>query len=217
MNAIELSEFIRCNFPAGKKSLSLRKSIYGVGINDSTYEVQPSDGEVSLLCPCYKSWKSIMARCYSKGYQATRPTYVGASVHESWISFSSFRDWWLDNYVDGWHLDKDLLVFGNNVYGPDTCKYVPVRINCFAMKGRMRGSKTAIGTHFHEKLGKYHAHCRNPFTGMLDGIGFFETESDARGAWMKKKIEFANQLRCEMDLIDERIFHNTIKIIEAAQ
>lgn len=32
-------------------------------------------------------------------------------------------------HMEGWHLDKDILLKGNKVYSPETCAFVPAKIN----------------------------------------------------------------------------------------
>ena len=35
------------------------------------------------------------------------------------------KEWFDKNYIEGWHLDKDLIVKGNKVYSPTTCMLPP--------------------------------------------------------------------------------------------
>ena len=97
-------------------------SILGVGISDADYPVGRS-------CPYYKTWLSMLERCYSPRNLGNRPTYVGCTVVEAWHRFSTFRIWMEQQDWQGKQLDKDLLVIGNKVYGPDTCIFVSLRIN----------------------------------------------------------------------------------------
>ncbi len=79
-------------------------------------------------------WHSILGRCYSEEVQKNRPTYKGCSVDENWHNFQVFAEWFEENYnpetMQGWHLDKDILVKGNKIYSPETCCFVPNEINC---------------------------------------------------------------------------------------
>lgn len=58
----------------------------------------------------------MLRRCYDAKLQVRFPSYVGCSVHADWHSYSAFKLWFDKNYVDGYHLDKDILFPGNMVY-----------------------------------------------------------------------------------------------------
>lgn len=87
-----------------------------------------------LLATRYKTWASMLSRCYSEREQARFPTYIGCSVDPRWHIASVFKKWFDRHYVEGYHLDKDILVPGNKVYGPDTCCFVPGEINLLILK-----------------------------------------------------------------------------------
>ena len=116
--------------PASKKSLSGRSLLYGVGVNDSDYVTDKrKNKKVIWKCPFYEKWTSMLTRCYSLKYHKRYPTYIGCSVCPEWHYFSKFRLWMELQNWKGMDLDKDLLVKGNQVYGPDTCCFVPAAIN----------------------------------------------------------------------------------------
>ena len=79
----------------------------------------------------YESWRGMIKRCYCPKTQVRQPSYIGCSVHADWHNFQTFAKWYTEQpgYVEGWDLDKDLLVEGNKVYGPDTCVLLPRQIN----------------------------------------------------------------------------------------
>ena len=110
--------------------MKIGKLVYGVGINDAEYvvvkreEVGNVDGKrkrkTVWRCPFYKTWSSMLRRCYSTKYQERCPTYMGCSVSEEWHTFSVFRNWMESQDWQDTQLDKDLLVEGNKVYSPET-------------------------------------------------------------------------------------------------
>ena len=57
----------------------------------------------------------------------------GCTVDETWHNFQAFAEWYENNYYEipneTMQLDKDILLKGNKVYGPDTCIIVPNSIN----------------------------------------------------------------------------------------
>jgi hypothetical protein len=58
------------------------------------------------------------------------------------LYFSQFKAWYDENYREGFQLDKDILVPGNKIYSPESCRYVPPYINsllldCGASRGEL--------------------------------------------------------------------------------
>lgn len=97
--------------------------------------------------PAYVKWYSMLYRCYNLSCQEKNPTYVGCSVHPLWHGAESFLGWY-DSYPykeADWHLDKDILISGNKVYGPETCCIVPREINNFFKKRHRDTSEVALG------------------------------------------------------------------------
>ena len=215
MNKVELSMFIEANYQAAATSIAKRKLQCGVGVNDAHYATQPIVNDKQIKDPAYRAWVNMLVRAYDPKYHARYPTYVGVTVCKEWHSFSAFRAWWLDNYREGWHLDKDLMVVGNREYGPDACVYIPSRLNAFTIDcGASRGN-LPIGVSICKTTGKYKAQCSNPITGKNRNLGRFTTLESAHEAWIKCKLELAAQLKPDMDAIDQRIHPNVVTIIKA--
>lgn len=209
MNSIELSNFIMENYQ--NTSQNKRSFVCGVGINDANYTTQPRVNGGRLNCPAYVCWKHMLSRCYTNGYK----TYVGVTVCEEWLIFSNFRKWWVSNSVDGWELDKDLLVVGNKIYSPKTCLFVPPWLNSFLNDRRSVRSKHGIGVTPHNKSGLFRARCNNRLIGTSETIGLFKSELEAKNAWKNRKIEIITSMKDEVDDINGLIFENIVKIIEA--
>lgn len=104
-------------------------SVYGVGyIGQGKYKLfknkKPS--------PATSFWYNMLSRSYSEKYHKTHPTYKDVKVCEEWHNFQNFAKWYEENwkpYMDGWHLDKDILFKGNKIYSPETCCFVPHEVN----------------------------------------------------------------------------------------
>lgn len=118
------------------------KKVCGVGINDADYATQGRDKITGKRwwCPYYSRWHSMIKRCYSEKYQEKNPTYKGCAVCEEWLYFSNFKRWVEEQDWKGKHLDKDFLVEGNKVYGPDTCVFMDGSLNTFTtLRAALRG------------------------------------------------------------------------------
>lgn len=189
--------------------------VCGVGVNDADYLTQPIIDGKRVRCPAYDAWGRMLTRCYSAKHHRRGPTYIGVKVCEEWLSFMAFRKWWVENQVDGWQLDKDLLS-DNRIYSPETCIFVPSWLNHFTIDcGAARGG-WPVGVYFNKEAGALKAQCRHPF-GRREWLGTFSTPEEGHAAWLARKLEIANELKHLMDDIDARIFPRVIEIISRSK
>lgn len=97
----------------------------------------------------YVTWMGMLRRCYDEKYHKKYPTYIGCSVCEEWHNFQNFAKWYDENYCSNnkerSELDKDILIKGNKLYSPETCIFVPQRINSLFTKVDKRRGKCFIG------------------------------------------------------------------------
>lgn len=82
----------------------------------------------------YSIWHHILQRCYCEKTQIKQPSYKSCTIDERWHNFQVFAEWCKINYINGFALDKDILVNGNKIYGPETCCFVPQEINNLFIK-----------------------------------------------------------------------------------
>lgn len=66
--------------------------VFGVGINDADYAVQPKINGVQVCCLFYRKWKNMLERCYYPKELVKHPTYQGCVVCDEWIYFSNFKE-----------------------------------------------------------------------------------------------------------------------------
>lgn len=180
------------------------KLVYGVGVNDSEKPTRVN----GVLIPSYTRWTDMLKRCYSGNELARRPTYVSCSVHPDWFSFSAFDEWFTSHYVDGYHLDKDLLVLGNKVYSESTCIFVPQWLNSFVIEGTSARGKYLLGVSWHEHANKFRTQCRNPITKKNECVGYFCCELEAHEKWKERKLQHVENMKTELDALDVRLYPN---------
>lgn len=77
----------------------------------------------------YQTWRGMMTRCYCNKYLAREPSYIGCTVDKRWLNFQVFAEWFDENYIDGFQLDKDIKVKGNKIYSPEACCFVSQKEN----------------------------------------------------------------------------------------
>lgn len=150
----------------------ISKPVNGVGIKGRGSSCKNGQKKKS-----YTAWCRMLQRCYSDEYQSRQPTYIGCSVSEEWKSYVEFEKWFDVNYIDGYHLDKDIIEQGNKIYCKEYCAYVPQRINnLLCDRARLRG-KYPLGVTLHNQTGLYDS--RATFNGKTKRFGLFKTIKQA--------------------------------------
>lgn len=200
------------SFPTNDRNLKTRRLVCGFGINDAPFSTQFHHLGKLIAHPAYLAWKSLITRCYNNKYQSKYPSYSGVTVCEEWRSFMAFRSWWLDNQVEGWHIDKDILS-SSRQYSPSTCIFIPSSLNMFLTDSAASRGRWMIGCSM-TRTGKFTSYINNPLSGKKETLGSFELEIEAHNKWMERKIEIAGEMKAIMDSIDERIYGRVVELIK---
>lgn len=143
------------NFLKGQVKNPYDRTIAGVGyIGEGKYDSPRSKGEKSA----YHTWRDMIERCYNEELRYLHPAYLDCEVCKEWHNFQNFGKWYENNYyevlTDRLHLDKDILIKGNKLYSPETCVFVPQRINIlFIEKPNKHNLPSGINI---AQSGKYH-------------------------------------------------------------
>lgn len=195
---------------SNKVRTSENAPIYGVGINDFNGGVKV--GKKHL--PAYESWFGMLKRCYDEKAKARKRNskYNGCTVVDEWHRFSAFKKWFEDpenGWRQGYCLDKDIIVPGNKIYGPQYCLFVPPEINQMITFNR-GDDGLPLGVHYNKTLRKYTCCVNNPLTGELEHIGTFPSIDDAFNAYKERKekyIQLVAKIYFEEGAITERAFN----------
>jgi hypothetical protein len=126
-------------------------------------------------------------------------------VCDEWKTHSGFKQWFDENYIEGYSLDKDILVKGNKLYSPDTCCFVPVEINNLLIKRKKHRGDLPIGVG--RMNGRYRAFLHKKHLGMFDTIiEAFNAYKNAK----EKEIKYIASLYFNKGLISKRVFNALI-------
>lgn len=173
--------------PAGRSSISKRKLVFGVGINDADYIVRPRINGKLLTCPFYAKWYDMLTRCYSAKMHKRHQTYKDCSVFDGWLIFSNFKKWMIRQDWEEKDLDKDLRYTGNKIYSPETCIFVSQEINTLTMDcGASRG-ELPKGVYLHHGGVRFVASYTG--YGKKKHIGCFGSPEKASEAYKKEKSQ----------------------------
>ncbi len=195
----------------------VKSLICGIGRNDANYVVQkfssiedryPSGRKKQVLtwvCPYYSSWSHMIKRCYSQCTVSKNPSYMGCTVEDDWLLFSTYRVWMIQQDWEGNQLDKDILFEGNKVYSERTCVFVYGKVNSFLVGCDKSRGKYLIGVYWHKSSAKYISQISNPFGKSQVYLGLYNTEIEAHLAWKKRKHEYACELADSSYVTDDRV------------
>lgn len=167
------------------------RTVFGVGINDLDRQVIWREGNVRVVCPVYRTWQNMLGRCYDLAFHERHPSYVGCTAVEEWKYLSGFEEWMMSQDWKGKQLDKDILVAGNKLYGPDTCAFIPKEVNKFILDSARTRGVWPIGVSWCKRDKAFCAEIRNPFTKRREGLGYYDNPEDAHLAWKRRKHELA--------------------------
>ena len=183
--------------PASKVSLTQRKPICGVGINDAPYSVNAGSAGSGGRCPYYQVWVSMLKRAYSTKLHERHPTYRNCSVDKEWHSFMNFRKWMEKQDWEGKQLDKDLLVIGNKVYSKATCKFIPASINNLLTYAKSSEQGLPHGVSYHKGRKKYIVNFRK--NRVLVHLGYFCTQELAYEQFVIHKTKHIREVAQEQE------------------
>jgi hypothetical protein len=154
-------------------------------------------------------WRNMLKRCYCEAVIARHPTYAGCSIAAGWHDFQIFGDWAVSQVgygVDGFELDKDLLVRDNKMYGPDTCVFVPHHINSATIGCNSARGEYPKGVHFDKSRGNFQAY-HTEFCKRVH-LGRHSTVEKAFAAYKVAKEQYIKVLAgMYKDQIDERVYN----------
>jgi hypothetical protein len=182
--------------------------IYGVGVNDADCFVKSrvTGTNQRKSCPFYLRWKEMLRRCYSSKEHLRNPTYKDCEVVEEWKYFSNFKSWMEKQDWKGKCLDKDILVPGNKIYGPDTCIFVSNKVNVLLVKCDSKRGELPLGVSkaFRQNKTHYQSHMGKKY------LGFYNNIMEAHRSWQLEKCNHIKKVA--LDQTDELLKTALLKI-----
>lgn len=163
---------------SGKIGDRLRPSTCGVGfIGVGEYD---NKTHKKLYC----RWNGMLRRGYSVEHK--NGCYSDVTVCDEWNNFQVFAKWATKQIgydLNGWELDKDILVRGNKVYCPEACCFLPKRINSLLIKsGEYKSNGMLAGVRQHKITGRYIASYRGINS---ERYSFETTDLQTAEAWYR--------------------------------
>lgn len=151
-----------------------------------------------IVTPIYANWRNMLKRCYDESDRYLNPAYENCEVCKEWYNFQNFAQWYDENFYDcgegRMHIDKDILVKNNKIYSPETCIFVPQRINMiFMTKGRKDDLPTGIRQN---PSGSYTSHYNGVRYGTYETLDKAVAEHEKQKRIHIKEVikEYGNKL-----------------------
>lgn len=176
----------------------MARLVSGLGINDLDYAVAAVINGKQERCPFYFRWKHMLTRCSDTYKEKDRGVYADKEVHPEWLRASNFKSWMENQHWQGYDLDKDILVPGNKIYGPDTCVFIPQWLNKVVICADKARGKYPLGVSYLTDKNMVNEKSK-PFVStvnifkegksILEYLGVYSTPEDAHKAWQVAKIE----------------------------
>ena len=157
----------------------------------------------------YAEWNSMLKRGFNKEYKNKYSTYKNVTVDEYFHNFQNYCKWREDNYyeIEGeqMELDKDILVKDNKIYSPDTCIFVPQRINYLFIKSNAIRGNYPIGVYYYKARDKYIAKCS--ILTETKYLGCYNTPEEAFEVYKEFKEAYIKEVADEYkDKIPQRLY-----------
>lgn len=174
--------------------------IFGVAVNDLFHESKTNQ----IHTKSYSVWRNLLCRTVSPTNQR-RERYKDCTICPEWLTFSKFKEWFDNNYIEGCELDKDIIVPNNRHYSPETCCFVPSEINKLFTKRVNKHSELPLGVHRNND--GYRATVRH--NGKVLACKTFPTIQEAESFYLKNKKKMIEDIAVEYfknGKITQRVF-----------
>lgn len=162
----------------------------------------------------YNHWHDMIRRCYSEEYLSKHPTYIGCTVCEEWHNFQNFAQWYEEYYYEVPNetmcLDKDILIKGNKEYNPETCIFVPHKINSLFTKTNAKRGSLPIGISLKEN--KYIVQIQK--NKRVHYLGSFNNINDAFNTYKNYKEDYIKYIANEYQDIIPDILYQALYLYE---
>ena len=187
-------------------------TICGFGIVGNKYPTHKENGKTYRRE--YLIWTNMIKRCYDEAHRYKNPAYINCECDLRWQKYEDFYEWLHSqpNYdildqINDLALDKDILIKGNRIYGPDECCLVTQNLNNIMLKSDAIRGDFPIGVHYHKVNNKYVAQCggkrKHSYLGSFPTV---EEAFDTYKQFKEKEIKKLAQTEYELGHITEQCY-----------
>lgn len=159
----------------------------------------------------YNLLSNMKTRCYGENQRKQYSCYENCCICYEWLEDAKkFYNWadehyyTIDNLPDSnIQLDKDILVPGNLVYSPDTCMFIPDKMNLFFKSLNKKSVFLPPGV---RKLKNEKYQSEIGIEGKKKIIGIYNTVEEAQEAYKTEKIKECERIAdYYKDMVPEKV------------
>ena len=171
------------------------RTVFGVGyIGEGKYKPS-ANGKATIQ---YLTWYNMLKRCCDEKFKEECPTYKDCTVAEEWHSLQAFGKWFDENYYsvgkERMEIDKDCLIRGNKLYSPETCVFLPHKINTLIIKNDALRGEFPVGVKATSRnKDKYEARCSDN-KGKRVYLGTFDSPIKAFNVYKEFKEKLIKEV-----------------------
>lgn len=158
---------------SGKFKDHYEPSVFGIGYNGVGKYGVKKHKKIRTV------WEHMIERCY--GDRSINTTYNGVSICKEWHNFQVYAEWYINNNVEKYQVDKDLKQIGikDKIYSPKTCLFLPSKINNMIKGIQSNNTSEIVGVSFDKNRSKWTVRIMDFDTGKYIFIGRFQDKEDA--------------------------------------
>lgn len=150
-------------------------------------------------------WGSIQQRCNIESKKGKSVTYSGCE--NKFNNFNEFTEWchsqtgYLNKDLNGryWAIDKDLVVPFSKSYSPETCIFVPQKVNSLMTLRSNHKGGTPTGVTWHNRDNIFESKCHNG-EGKQIYLGRYNDALEAHFVWARYKLGVITRLLEEKEI-----------------
>lgn len=177
------------NIKSGMVRDPMLPSVFGVGVFGDMYPSKENGKTVKQ----YAVWYGILQMAYDEKQKILNPCNIGVTVSEEFKYYTTFYEWCdkqIGFGIDGWVIDKDLLVKGNKQYSKENCVFLPLEINGALTTTKAKRGDYPIG--ITKRYSVYNVHVTKH--NKLLWLGSFKTIEEAFQKYKEEKEKHLKEL-----------------------
>ena len=183
--------------------------VYKVGVMDIPKELNKVVGTPKE----YSVWNAMKQRCYNENTRKANESYKNVEISDYFKYYSNFKTWCSNQIgfnIEGFELDKDILVKGNRMYSEHTCCFVPKEINTVLVYRRKNRGTYPVGVSYKKQTRKYLSQISK--NGEVIHLGYFNTPEEAFYVYKREKEKYIKEIAEKWkDKIDPRVYDALMK------